>query len=329
MGPNGVLYIEDVRREEILKRLPDGRFKVAVGTGADGYSGDGGRATRAEIDIRTSSSMVEALTGVLYFVQQRSKRFGHFSTVVRKVTPNGRISTVIGAHPKCNAAEVQSQSTPAQHANLSGGSLAITPNGALAVLADICPPQGPTHGPELLSLTADGRLVNAPQSSTVAKANNGNCNGGLAYSGTGTVYLACYVGGPGSFKGLLQIEPDGQAKRFPGNYPSYDGPDWLTGTPTGTVLTLDFGRVMRLTSQGPKTVVDLGTASNRKIFGTVKYKAEHYPRQMIPNGAAEDRSGDIYLASTSGLGDGTYTGIIEVHNTGRIQVLWSSPGASY
>jgi len=42
VGPNGNLYVADQSRNQILERLPDGTFVVVAGTGAAGYSGDGG-----------------------------------------------------------------------------------------------------------------------------------------------------------------------------------------------------------------------------------------------------------------------------------------------
>jgi len=46
---------------------------------------------------------------------------------------------------------------------------------------------------------------------------------------------------------------------------------------------------------------------------------------MEPNGIAVDRHGDVLPRSTSGFGNGTFTGLIEIHTNGRVQVLWSRP----
>ena len=50
VGSNGDLYIADHARNQILERLIDGRFRVLVGNGKAGFSGDGGPATNAEIN---------------------------------------------------------------------------------------------------------------------------------------------------------------------------------------------------------------------------------------------------------------------------------------
>lgn len=65
LGANGELYVADDALNDILARLPDGRFKVVAGTGKPGYSGDGGPATEAELD--RPLGMAVAPDGTLYF----------------------------------------------------------------------------------------------------------------------------------------------------------------------------------------------------------------------------------------------------------------------
>ena len=45
VAPSGALYVADVDREQVLVRLPDGRFRVVAGDGKKGVSGDGGPAS--------------------------------------------------------------------------------------------------------------------------------------------------------------------------------------------------------------------------------------------------------------------------------------------
>jgi hypothetical protein len=85
VAPSGALYVADVHREQVLVRLPDGRFRIVAGRGKKGVSGDGGPAIDAEfVDI---VDMAVGPDGSLYVVD---------GDRVRVVRPNGVISTVAG-----------------------------------------------------------------------------------------------------------------------------------------------------------------------------------------------------------------------------------------
>ena len=85
VAPSGALYVADVRREQVLVRLPDGRFRIVAGNGKKGVSGDGGPAIDAEfLDI---VDMAVGPDGSLYVVD---------GDRLRIVSPNGVISTVAG-----------------------------------------------------------------------------------------------------------------------------------------------------------------------------------------------------------------------------------------
>jgi len=87
IDPAGNLYVADTDNQRIRMIAPDGTITTVAGTGDQGYSGDGGPATAAEL-ISPFSVVVDA-AGNLYIAD-----FGN--SVVRKVTPNGIISTVAG-----------------------------------------------------------------------------------------------------------------------------------------------------------------------------------------------------------------------------------------
>jgi hypothetical protein len=85
VAPTGALYVADVDHEQVLVRLPDGRFRVIAGNGTKGISGDGGPAVDAAfLDIE---DMAVGSDGSLYMVD---------GDRVRVVSPNGVISTVAG-----------------------------------------------------------------------------------------------------------------------------------------------------------------------------------------------------------------------------------------
>lgn len=87
IGPDGNLYLADRGRNEILERLPSGRFEVIAGDGRAGFSGDGGPARDAELD--NPSGMAITANGVIYVADENNDR-------VRMMAPDGIISTVAG-----------------------------------------------------------------------------------------------------------------------------------------------------------------------------------------------------------------------------------------
>jgi trimeric autotransporter adhesin len=82
----GNIYICDADNFRIRKVNTSGIISTIAGNGTEGYSGDGGPATSAEIGF-TSGICVDA-TGNLYFASQNSN--------VRKVNTSGIISTYAG-----------------------------------------------------------------------------------------------------------------------------------------------------------------------------------------------------------------------------------------
>lgn len=85
----GVLYVVDAGRNQILRRLPSGRFQVVAGDGRRGFSGDGHLAIDAEISVKEWGGLAVASNGTVYFADEGNGR-------VREILPNGDIETVAG-----------------------------------------------------------------------------------------------------------------------------------------------------------------------------------------------------------------------------------------
>ena len=84
---SGNLYIADTNNDRIRKVDADGTITTVAGTGMDGFSGDSGPATAAQLDFPTDIALDEA--GNLYIADVSNHR-------IRKVDPFGTISTVAG-----------------------------------------------------------------------------------------------------------------------------------------------------------------------------------------------------------------------------------------
>ncbi|MBI3414179.1 MAG: hypothetical protein HY043_02475 [Verrucomicrobia bacterium] len=86
-GPDGSAYIALPHGDLIVRLAPDGTQTTVAGNGTEGFSGDGGPATQAMLGDPTGIAV--AADGSLYIAEESNAR-------VRRVSPNGIISTVAG-----------------------------------------------------------------------------------------------------------------------------------------------------------------------------------------------------------------------------------------
>lgn len=135
-APNGGLYVYDTSRHQIVFRDPNGDLRVVAGNGVVGESGDGGLATRAELD--DVGALALAPNGTLYLSGGGR---------VRAVSPSGVISTVVGdgRSGQCKLAG----GTIATDASIGSPGIAVSPSGRL-YLALGCPSD--------VAVLQDGRL---------------------------------------------------------------------------------------------------------------------------------------------------------------------------
>ena len=128
VAPNGDLYVVDPGRDQILRRLQDGKFQVVAGTGSQGFSGDGGSAIKAKLRLGYYSGLAIAGNGTVYLSDSGNDR-------IRAVTRSGIIKTVAGGGTKpisdgsVDARDVQLATNQRFSEQLAG--LAIGPNDEL------------------------------------------------------------------------------------------------------------------------------------------------------------------------------------------------------
>jgi uncharacterized protein (TIGR03437 family) len=86
----GNLYIAEFEGHRIRKLTPGGKLSTVAGTGVAGSSGDGNRASAAQINYPAGMAFDRA--GALYFADSGNN-------VVRKLYADGTIGTVLGRNP--------------------------------------------------------------------------------------------------------------------------------------------------------------------------------------------------------------------------------------
>ncbi len=117
--PDGGFLFSDNGNNVVRKVSPEGVITRVAGTGTAGDTGDGGPATRAQLNGPAGVALTPD-GGFLF------SDFGN--NVVRKVSPEGVITRVAGT----GAAGDTGDGGPATRAQLHGpGGLAVTPHGAL------------------------------------------------------------------------------------------------------------------------------------------------------------------------------------------------------
>jgi sugar lactone lactonase YvrE len=107
---SGNLYIADTDNNRIRKVTPSGTISTVAGNGTEGYGGDGGPATSAQ--LASLYGVTVDAGGNLYIADTWNNR-------IRKVRPSGTISTVAG-----------------------GGAVGYSGNGVQATSTHVASPQG-------------------------------------------------------------------------------------------------------------------------------------------------------------------------------------------
>ena len=154
----GNLYIADYGNDRIRKVGTDGIITTFAGTTRQGFSGDGGPATSAQISAPIGLALDAA--GNLYFVDSGNYR-------IRKITPTGIISTVAGIGRRGYSGD----GSPATLAEITPARMAFGPDGSLYFGDD-----GPTNlsgTPRVRKVAPDGTISTVAGSGTRGYAGDG------------------------------------------------------------------------------------------------------------------------------------------------------------
>lgn len=313
----GVLYILDPSRDQIVRRLRDGRFAVVAGSGHEGFSGDGELATRAALRLSSNSAMAVSRDGTLYFTDTGNNR-------VRAVLPDGKIETIAGdGHriPRDVNAPYLTGTRPALRAKLDDpAGLAFGPDGKLYISAQ-----------DVVTLTPGGKLSyfagpTRPGLSAASHLWQGP-GAGIAVDQAGDLFLS-------SFPWLTERTAAGRVLFLGDGFRSNGAEGILASSPNGTVYEAygNFdGIINRLIS--PHPVPTGRPMSSRGVQSVVSSGLLHhvvgsrgnskYQNGFGPQGLAISANGTIYADTDSGYFS-SVSALVEISPKGRVRPLWTS-----
>ncbi len=173
----GNVYLSDTDHHRIRKINSSGIISTVAGNGTAGFSGDGGPAIQAQLNL--PYGLAVDLAGNLYIADLGNNR-------VRRVTPDGTIGTYAGS-----GQTVLGDGGPAAAALLSGPrNVAVDSAGSLYISEFL--------GHRVRKVTADGRIATIAGTGSAGLRGDGGpatiaqlaFPAGLAVDRSGTVYIA-------------------------------------------------------------------------------------------------------------------------------------------
>jgi sugar lactone lactonase YvrE len=296
IGPNGNLYMTDDLRNQILERLPSGRFMAVAGNGIAGFSGDGGPASSAELNYPAGITFGPG--GTLYISDQNNGR-------IRAVSPAGTITTIAGNGTLLGFVK---DGTPALQAPLEPFATTFGPGGSLYVAT----------GEQVVRLDPDGTFTNVlgvniytGRSGIGGPAVDASADGpdGLTFDSSGNMYVFGF-----DAKAILMVDPHGIVHSLGSLYPR--GPSGLTTLPDGSAVAMDELGVDKLSPHGFQTLVSFPTTDKVSYLGVTGFS---------PSGIAVGSNGTIYLDTFYGNGFADKSALIMIPAEGSESpsLLWS------
>lgn len=313
-GPDGSIYVVDQTREEVLRWSPgDGFFDVA-GDGHDGFSGDGGLATKASFDFSWASSLAVGRNGTLYISDTGNGR-------IRAVTPNGIVHTVIGGGSATFAGGTASALGVSIGSAPQSFGLAIGPNGELYLGAAAGVYR--LDGDELIRVVGVDpgtyKWTSPPYNYAEPLPIRFDGVSRLAFDGEGDLFV-------GYDAPYDAYELTAAGKRLPvGNIRGSASVAPLAEAPTGNVVigTGTDGFEWLSPSGKITQVTTLGSWERSERSGLSKLLDGHgYFRPS--DGIAVSTAGDIFIDADAGNGWQGVSAIAEVTSNGVVRAIWKS-----
>ncbi|CAI7978176.1 serine/threonine protein kinase [Parafrankia soli] len=301
-APRGYVYVADTDNHRIRRVDRAGTITTVAGTGADGFSGDGGPATEAQLDEPTSVAV--APDGTLYVADTRNHR-------VRRIGRDGIITTIAGQDEFGFAGEVSEDGLaysgdglPAVNAKLNYPNTVLMETDGSLLIAD-----GENNRVRRIGL--DGIITTI--AGTGAEGFGGD--GGPATSARFSYPSALARGPDGSLyvadqdnHRVRRIAGDGTISTLAGTgktgYSGDGGPaDQAQINAVGADLVVDAAGNVYLSDPGSNRVRRIapdGTITTIAGTGVSKYSGNGGPATaaelVYPGGLALDQLGNLYIA---------------------------------
>jgi hypothetical protein len=290
--PDGSLAIADTGNDRIRLVFPDGRIDTIAGT-TRGLSGDGGPADEAQLDRPTSVAV--AADGSLLVSDTFNQR-------IRRITPDGTITSVVGAHTPRGVPGFGGDGGPAEAARVDHpGGLAALPGGGY-LIADTGNHRIRRVGPDGMITTIAGTVAGFSGDGGPATAARLNRPTDVAVADDGSILVA----DTGNQR-VRRIEPDGtivtvagqsagfSGDRAPARFAQLANPSAVLPLTNGGVLVSDTSnhRVRRVTPLGTIFTV-AGAGAGNSGDGRLARDA----RLNQPGGLAHAPGGGFYVVDS-------------------------------
>jgi hypothetical protein len=332
----GNLYITELGAHRLRKVQTDGKIRTIAGNGTQGFAGDGGLGTNAMLD--TPMDVAADASGTVYIADTYNNR-------VRRVTPDGIITTVAGNGPQTgfNSGVSLGDGRPATAAQMNNpGVVAIGPSGHVYV-SDGYRVRRFLPGGNIETVAGNGTCRLAGDGG-IASGNSVCFPGGLAAGASGVLY----VSDPFNAR-VRQIDSAGVINTIAGNGvsgfsgdggPAVDAqlnsPGDIAVDATGNVYVADLlNKRIRKISAGARCSVSLAAVSNSitaaATSGTVTvtpstncgYTAESTVEWVHLEGGTQSGAGGIVQYSVdANLGVAARSGSIRVATGGSVAAYY-------
>jgi sugar lactone lactonase YvrE len=236
----GNIFIADTRNHRVRKVTPGGVITTVAGNGTGGFSGDGGRASSAQLN-GPRGVFVDA-AGNLFIADTDNQR-------IRKVTPAGTIGTVAGT----GVAGFNGDSVPALQAQLRNPVSVAVDRGSTLYISD-------SSNNRIRKITADGIIRTAAGNGTAGFAGDKGPAASaeltypnqIAVDGAGNLFIADTGNGR-----IREVTTDGIIQSLAGN--GQYGFSGDNGPASSAVLALPYGVAI----DGLNTLFICDTYNNR------------------------------------------------------------------
>jgi DNA-binding beta-propeller fold protein YncE len=323
VAQDGDLYLVDSARDQVLRRLPSGRFQVVAGDGHRGFTGDGGPAIEAELSLGAGSGIVIAKDGTLYIADSGNDR-------VRAVSPDGTIKTVAGDGRSGSDDGLILRTTPALDASFGAPfGLAIGPNRDLYIAAGNVVRLTPSGLIEWVAGTRGAFACGFGIYCNPAGEADFTAPDQLAFDGAGDLFVSDSNG-----FGLYEIAANGRLA-YLGQFRGDGNPGALAEAPDGTVVEAGRDGLARLPANGrirlPKPQPQMPRAPGEAIPGNLdqtlgrnKLLVGGYNVFIAGDGVAVGPGGAVYADTNTGNTFTSVSALVEVKPGGQVLTLWRS-----